>query len=259
LPADTNDTVRSTAMKDVITTLKNVDPVAAANYIQNLAGDPNMSGAAGGVAYAYAQYDSPAALAWAQSLPPGPTQDNAVRSAITGMAQTDPETAWQDANAIIVQQGTINAQTAVNGPTLRQIMTAWAQTDPAAAAQASLQITTDGTRVNSVTAIAASWAEQDPAALAAWMQSLPNGPERDAAVGQYITSQAAFDPESAYNLASSIGDDNSRFSQITISLVVWARKDPAAAEAALATAPITNPQRKVIATDIKNIAVIRGN
>ncbi len=251
LPKDTADTVRSQSMKAVITSWKNLDPVAAANFMQNLAGDPTMSGPAGGVAYAYAQNDGPAALAWAQSLPAGPTQDNAVRSSLTGLAQVDPATAWKQANDILQVQGTINSQTAINGPTLRQIITAWAESDPAAATQASMNITTDGTRLNSIAAATASWAEQDPAGLFTWMQALPAGPERDAVVAQYVTSQAAQDPETAYKLATSIGDGASRYNHILITMTNWARKDPAAAKAALASAPITPAQQKTINNLIK--------
>jgi RNA polymerase sigma factor (sigma-70 family) len=253
LPTDTADTVRSQAMKAVITSWKNLDPVAAAHYMQNLADDPTMAGPAGGVAYAYAQNDGPGALAWAQSLPAGPTQDNAMRSSLTGLAQVDPATAWIKANDILQAQGTINKQTAINGPTLRQIITAWAETDPAAATLASMNITTDGTRINSITAAAASWAEQDPAGLFTWMQALPAGPERDAAVAQYVTSQAAQDPEAAYKLATSIGDDASRYNQILISIANWARKDPAAAAAALSSAPVTPAQQKAISNAIKKL------
>jgi len=253
LPADTADTVRSQAMKAVITSWKNLDPVAAANFMQNLADDPTMSGPAGGVAYAYAQNDGPGALAWAQSLPAGPTQDNAVRSSLTGLAQVDPATAWKQANDILQTQGTINRQTAINGPTLRQIITAWAESDPAAATVASMNITTDGTRINSITAAAANWAVQDPAGLFTWMQTLPAGAERDAAVAQYVTSQAAQDPEAAYKLAVSIGDNTSRYNQILITMASWARKDPAAAAAALSSAPVTPAQQKTISNAIKKL------
>ncbi len=251
LPADTADSVRSQAMKSVITAWKNVDPVAAANYVQNLATDPTLAGPIGGVAYAYAGVDGPGALAWAQALPAGPTQDNAVRSSITGLAQTDPQTAWQEASVILQQQGTINANTAINGPTLRQVITAWAETDPAGAAQAALNLTTAGTRVNSITAVATTWAQQDPDGLNTWMQTLPQGAERDAAVAQYVMTQASSDPAAAYRLATGIGDDISRYNQIVISLTAWAKKDPTAAQAALATAPITPAQQKTIANVIK--------
>ena len=251
LPADTNDTVRGQVIQNIVKTWKNVDPAAAANYVQNYASDPNMAGAAGGVAYAYAQLDGPAALAWAQSLPSGATQDNAVRSTVTGMAQTDPAAAWQNAVAIAAQQDTINRQTAINGPTLRQIITAWADTDPASAAQAALNISTSGTRINSITAVATSWVQQDPAEFATWMQSLPEGPERDAAIAPYIASQAASDPAAAFKLASSVGDAAVRYNLIATSAMAWTKKDPAAAQAAVNAAPITAAQQRTILTAIR--------
>jgi hypothetical protein len=115
-----------------------------------------------------------------------------------------------------------------------------------------LNIDNATTRVNSIVAITDNWVEQDPQAVATWMQTLPEGEERDAAVARYVNSQSAYDPQAAYQLASSIDNDSRRFNQVRNSLLDWNSQDPAAAQAALANAPLTDAQRTQISTAMKN-------
>jgi hypothetical protein len=71
-------------------------------------------------------------------------------------------------------------------------------------------------------------------------------------VARYVNSQSSYDPQAAYQLASSIDNDSRRFNQVRNSLLDWNSQDPAAAQAALANAPLTDAQRTQISTAMKN-------
>ncbi len=93
LPSD-NVSLRNSAINGVFTGWTNTNPAAAAAYLQqNLAADPSFSTLADQVAKSWGTYDPQAALNWAQKLPSGDAQNNAVVTAITVLAKVAPQAA----------------------------------------------------------------------------------------------------------------------------------------------------------------------
>jgi hypothetical protein len=89
------------------------------------------------------------------------------------------------------------------------------------------------TYYGTATQIAGKWAQQDPAAAASWLNTLPQGGTRDAAITGLVTVASATDPASAYTWAASTSDPKSQFNLVKTVLQQWAGTDAAAAGSAL--------------------------
>ncbi|HVU37307.1 MAG TPA: hypothetical protein VHC95_03165 [Opitutales bacterium] len=128
LPAN-NMAVRNSALSNVLKIWSNNDPAGAAAYLQqNLATDPSFSTLATQAVNTWGGYDAQAALAWAQNLPPGSAQNSALIAAITTLANSDPQTAWNEAQRL---SGSNQNTAMVN------VINAWANQQPAQAAAAA--------------------------------------------------------------------------------------------------------------------------
>ncbi|MES2922047.1 MAG: hypothetical protein V4819_10890 [Verrucomicrobiota bacterium] len=77
-----------------------LDPEAAAKWLDSLPDDAASKPAAAGLASAWASYDEYAASNWAASLPAGPSRDAAAASLSSSLAREQFNEAWQWANSI---------------------------------------------------------------------------------------------------------------------------------------------------------------
>ncbi len=247
LPADTPEVVRNKALQNALGAWANADPAAAADYLQNLADNPTLTNTFGAVARALAQNDTKAALAWAEALPTGAARNGALASALGSLAKFDGPSALEYSFNLPQNNNTSLTQ--------RAIIAAWSLTDPASAAAAALALDNPSTRVNAIVALTDNWVQQDPKAVSEWMQTIPPGEERDAAVARYLSSEAYLDPPGSYAMALTIGNDLRRYNQVRNSIVPWAQLDPVAAKAALEAAPITDQQRSLIRNALNSNAV----
>jgi hypothetical protein len=216
--------LRNSAIANAFNAWATADPAASGSYIQqNLAGDPAFGKLAAQVVDSWGNTDPQAALRWAQQLPAGTAQGNAINEAITQLAKVDPQTAWQDASQLS-GSGAVSAQ--VN------VLSAWAAQQPAQAA-AALQGLPPGGTANTATAnVAKSWLAQDPQAASQWIDTLPSGPARDSAVTQIISTVGSNDPAAAFNWAVTIGDATVRNAQIAKLAAQWSNGNATAAAAA---------------------------
>jgi len=76
-----------------------------------------------------------------------------------------------------------------------------------------------------------SWANRDPVGAANWLQGLPVGASRDAAVGSFVGVLSHSDPATAAVWAQSIGDDRQRAFQMENVARAWLDEDQRAASA----------------------------
>jgi len=227
LPAD-NVAERNFAITNVFNAWVSTDPTAVAAYIQqNLSTDPSFGKLAVQVVDSWGNSDPQAALTWAQQLPAGAAQGNAITAAITQLAKVDPQTAWQDAGQLS-GGGAESAQ--VN------VLSAWAAQQPAQAAAALQSLPSGGTANTATANVAKSWLAQDPNAASQWINTLPQGPARDSAVTQIISMVGGNDPAGAFNWAVSLGDPATRNTQVAKLAAQWSNSNPAAAAAAAQTA-----------------------
>jgi RNA polymerase sigma factor (sigma-70 family) len=226
LPTDSTDT-RSSAIAAVLRGT-NYDPVSAAAYIQqNFATDPAFNKLATQVVTSWSQSDPQAALTWAESLPLGEAQSDAVNAAITQLANVDPQTAWNDAQQL---SGSAQDTAMVN------VINAWVNQQPAQAAAALANLPQGADLATATGDVAKSWLSQNPNAASQWIDTLPQGDARDSAVTQLIASVSKNDPASAFNWAVTLGDPTARNTQVVALATQWSSNNPTAAAAAVQTA-----------------------
>jgi squalene cyclase len=89
-----------------------------------------------------------------------------------------------------------------------------------------------------------SWANGDATAAGQWLQTLPAGATREAAVRSYVDCIASSSPELAARLAETLTDSNQRNSQIENVARQWLESDRPAAEAWLAKVNLPEDQKK---------------
>ncbi|MCU0750674.1 MAG: hypothetical protein MUF13_14120, partial [Akkermansiaceae bacterium] len=85
---------------------------------------------------------------------------------------------------------------------------------------------------------ASEWTHGDYAAAADWVNSLPKGPKRDAALEGFIPAAAAIDGATAMDWALTISDPLTRNIIYNEAHVKWQQNDPAQANAYRKTKPL---------------------
>jgi hypothetical protein len=238
----TNDDVRQSALNNVLGTWTDTDPAGASAYLQqNLGTDPDFGKLASQLATNWGKTDPQAALAWAQSLPPGDAQNSTVAAAVSQLATVDPQAAWNDA-----QQLSGGAQ----DKTLGNVITAWADQQPDQAAEALANMPEGADLDTATTNVAKSWLRQDPDAASDWVDTLPEGTARDDAVTQVVSALSNKDPATAFDWATSIGNQGNRNKQVVKLATQWANQNPAAAgtaaQNALSLPGLTSAQQKTL-------------
>jgi hypothetical protein len=80
--------------------------------------------------------------------------------------------------------------------------------------------------------LAGSWLFSDPNSASQWINTLPQGSAKDAAIHQIITIEGKNDPGAAYNWAVTMSDPAVRNDQAVRLATQWASQNPSAAAAA---------------------------
>jgi hypothetical protein len=161
------------------------------------------------------------------------------------VANSDPASAW---NIVLSMSPNDPAQSALAGT----VANAWARTDPASATSL-LNSLNPAQLVNTVGTLSNSWLREDPQAASQWINTLPVSPARDAAVQNLISSQGQYDLTSGMAWASTISTEAAQTKAYTTLLSQTARRDPAAAQAALdAAANLSDTQRATLAKVIQS-------
>ena len=84
-------------------------------------------------------------------------------------------------------------------------------------------------RENAFQNLGRQYAEQDPVGATAWLEKLPEGRSRDAAVGSFADALAASEPDVAAKWVETVSDENMRNSRMQMIAQRWMDTDPAAA------------------------------
>ncbi len=221
----------------LINTLTNADPAQAAAYVQTIQGNPLYGRLVEQVAANWVGSDPQAAMTWAQSLPMDQGGYNAVLQVITQYTNKDPQAAWNLATGL--PEGQLRDQT------MNNVFGKWVARDPAQAANL-LPNLPDALQTAATAQLTQTWLRQNPQAAEQWVNTLPAGVSRDQAVAQIISIEGANDLPTAYTWAATIGNDNTRFSQIRQVMQQWAQKDPNAAAAAAQNANVSDQQRATL-------------
>ncbi len=248
-PEFANTLSRENTLKRLIDTLANNDPAGTAAYLSQHPDNANFAEEAVRLASTWAKNDGASALAWAASLPLGSTRDNAITSAIANLAAYDPAAAINYAQSLPEGDG----RTAALGEAIK----GWSVTNPAEAAKALVDLPPGPVRMETVRGTVQNWINQDPQAVSQWMTGLPEGsPERELSINILVTNQSANNPEAAFAWAITTSSPLNRANNVGIVMTAWAKKDAAAATAALDKAPISEDAR---ATLLKRIQQAQAN
>jgi len=222
---------RATALNAIVGNWLKTDSTGAFTYVQN-SSDPSMfASLAPALTLAESQVNPQAALAFAQSLPAGPNQDQAISNALVGLADTNFTSAWDVAAGL--PPGTSR------DASMSSLVGVEAAKNPTQAVALLDQFSAGPTRNGATRTLSKVWVAQDPQTASIWMNTLPAGSQRNVAVVELIAVQANKDPAAALTWANTITTANTRSNQITKVLTAWVAQDSAAATAA-AQSPALN-------------------
>jgi hypothetical protein len=242
---------RSNLLSNAVTKWSQVEPVAAAQFLDSIgAKGLDYTGAFNTTAANWALQDPVAALAWAQQHPDG-FGNLAMQGAIQGWWRKDapaaeayvaalPDTSGRQemaasfasllfrsdpihARAWVSQLPSAEARRVANN----NIAQLWAMDDPAAATQWAAQLPTDE-RGASVGAAARIWAQQDPEAAGDFLNSL-GGTTRDEAVAFFSSATAYENSSLALTWAATIADPKMRTDTEERVVTEWLKQDAAGA------------------------------
>ncbi len=178
---------RANAVNTIMSNWLNYDSPAAISYAQSFPDPTAFLGVAPVIAQTMAVSNETAALTWTNNLPDGPVKTNALSKVLTTVAQTDFVGAWNYATNLAPgdSQSTIMAN----------LFAIEANKAPTQAATLLDNIPLESAQLTATGVLATAWIKQDPQAFTIWLNGLPAGDLRDAAITQLASSsQAKKDP-----------------------------------------------------------------
>lgn len=93
------------------------------------------------------------------------------------------------------------------------------------------QLTDGKQHLAMIKSIAGSWAKTDAPAASEWLDTLPAGPGRDGAIGEFVRGTFATDPAAAMTWSASIADEGKRGRRLAELYPKWLKTDAGAAAA----------------------------
>jgi hypothetical protein len=119
-----------------------------------------------------------------------------------------------------------------------EVIDEWAANDPAAAADWIAQLGESPLRVRAASFVGRQWGLRDWKATASWLETLPMGRSRDAAIGAFVQSADGYDIKLAVEWANRMETPEGRALQVEETARRWLREDNAAARAWIANAKL---------------------
>jgi len=168
---------------------------------------------------------------------------------ITGVAQTDPDRARMMADQL--------SDTRARDSAYSQIIRHKAMTDPASAAGMINAISTDSYQSSSAGNLARQWTERDAPAARRWVEGLPRGKVRDAAIASLVGTWETIGP-SEQALINSIESQHTREQAKVNRLYTLARTNPDRARELLDDTDISESQRQRVLMMIEQYNMRRG-
>jgi hypothetical protein len=212
------------------------EPRAALDWL--LSNSPSSLGGGGGlqeIVRGWAGSAPDQAIAWAQALPPGDSQNSALAALIGGLAVSDVGRA-----ETIFQQSSPEAQKLAVGTVTSRLV----QQSPDKARTWAESLATGPAQSDAFGYLAAAWSTQNPTAAAQWLGTLQQGNARDAAISGFVNAAFNRDPEGAAAWVQSISDPRTRDEQTENLIREWLRTDSNAARAWLDANPQITPEER---------------
>jgi hypothetical protein len=114
----------------------------------------------------------------------------------------------------------------------------WMGTNPVAAAACTTGFAEGPLREGAMSIVARQWGLRDWNAASGWLETLPMGSSRDAAIGAFVTSADGYDIKLALEWANQMEAPDSRATRVEDTARRWLREDNAAARAWLEKAKL---------------------
>jgi hypothetical protein len=218
------------AYQNVVNAWMKADPAGAAAYAAILVQNPDLSSVVGSVANLWSQSDGVDALNWSESLPAGAAHDAAVSASVNNWASVDPAAAWNYGQSL--------PPSASTDQLLASVATTWSMKYPDEAMAALVASPSNSAAYyTAVQTTAKNWAGRSEQDAEQWVATLPAGATRDSAPSGVAASIVPANPQTAYQMALSISDDNERTTTVNKVMAEWKKRDPAAAAAAQQSVP----------------------
>jgi hypothetical protein len=247
-----NQASRREYVRTVLREWAEEDPQAAANHALSLPDSKERNEALAAVLTGAAAKDRDIAMQLVGQLPAGASRTEALRQIVSDIAYSEPKFAAElvlemppgqqrqsvhqvssylarrDRTAALEWAERLTSSEARRFA-MQSVLQQWATDDPKAAAEycASHPVETP----ELISSAVAGWVRKDPSGALAWARSLPEGPQREAALVSGISSLAASDPQQAANLATTTLSGNKQSQALGSIAGAWAVTDPSAAAA----------------------------
>ena len=169
------------------------------------------------------------AAAWAAALPPSEMRLQAAAAVAAAWAAADPPSAAAWAALLPAPE---------RAAPLTAALAQWATSDPPAAAAwlALASFDSELDRAAAAAALITPWTDQSPAAAAKYLNSLPEGPAKEAAASQFAVAAAATAPAEALMWAMNLSDPTQRNQVVADACETWFDRDPEAFRGGIAEA-----------------------
>ncbi|MGC1480151.1 MAG: hypothetical protein WA771_06585 [Chthoniobacterales bacterium] len=220
-----NEEERTLAVEEVLWTMSETDPSAAAARLTETESPGELDAVSGSIAEEWAIKDPAKAIGWAEGLPQGAAREEAIQGALAGWAENDPRAAFAHYQSNFGQ----------NLETAEWIFDSWAFNNPNEASAEVMKIANPEMRARAVSGVVSGWLDEGSSVSAVenWVDSLPAGRERDEASYAVVDMLSFDEPEAAWTRAATIQEPDVRTEAIQTAFAGLVDIDPAKAETAL--------------------------
>ena len=193
------------------------DPAGAAGWMSRTGVDDGE--AASVLAGSWAATDPSAAAAWASSMGNLESRRLAVSSAVSAWAHTAPQAAATFAERLPAND---------RASAITAVISTWAAIAPTEAAGWLTQVSFESPSDHAIAlgALVTPWSTQNPGAVSKFINTLPEGPAREAAASQFAVTAAATAPAEALMWAMNLSDPDQRNQVTADACETWYDKSP---------------------------------
>jgi hypothetical protein len=230
-------TERSAAVEEVMWSMTDSDPAAAAAQVKLMNNPGLLENIGGSIAESLADKNPKEAVDWAEAIPAGAAQDEAVVGALSGWAKTDPKAAL----------AYLQSKHSKNYDATEGVFEQWATSEPTAAAAEARKLADPAQQEQAVVGVVNGWLSSSGFdAAEQWVDQLPVGRQRDVASATLVDALSVEDPQPAWDRALVIKDAQVREEAILSAFSGLAQVDADAARSALSAPGLSDAERKLL-------------
>jgi hypothetical protein len=212
---------RETALNSIRFIWVHSDPVSASEHVGELPPGDTRNALLTNLAGEWATLDPRAALRWANTLSDGPERNLVLVNIAESWADLDPAAAAAFA---------LQLSASLQPSAAAAVISRWATQNPEAAIDWALRTGDDAIETRALSEVLNLWASVDAVKARQWVENLPAGRPREAAVESYVEAVITWEPAQAVRLASTLKDESARIQQIEKCLPRWMELDRSAAQ-----------------------------